>query len=214
MRYFDKFYEQLMEYRESNGDLCVNSRFMTDDGYRLGARVTAIRNGRIKLTEEQKDILNSINFVWNGKIRGVQEYTFEKYYSAIKRYYDAYGDCLIPQTYIDDKGEKVGLMVTYLRQHKSILNKEQIKMLNEIHFVWNFHNTKTSFEDFCRLHEEFKAKNGHCFIPVKYVTENGIRLGGIANNFRFGKRKVTKEQRAVLDSIGFVWRIRPERARR
>lgn len=215
MRHFDMFYEQLVRYFEQYGNLNVKCRYVTPDGYKLGDRITCVRAGRAKITEEQRIILNEINFPWDSrKIRGMQDSNFKRYYNCIKRYYDTHGNCNIPQLYIDENGENVGNMVTYLRTFKNRLNKEQIQLLDEINFAWNVKNHMTSFEEFCRLHDEFKAQHGHCIIPVRYKTKSKVLLGAIANNFRQGKRKLTDEQKAVLDSIGFSWEKRKRKMKK
>ena len=61
------------------------------------------------------------------------------------------------------------------------------------------------FDEFLKLLEEYKAEYGHCNVPFSHKTAIGIPLGAIVNNIRTGHRKTTLEQKAKLNSIGFVW---------
>lgn len=63
-RTFEEVCEMLLQYKEKYGNLLVSQKHKTDDGTNLGYIVANIRSGRIKLTQEQKDILTNMGFVW------------------------------------------------------------------------------------------------------------------------------------------------------
>ena len=205
MRKFDTFYEHLKEYVEEYGDSLVSYRYRSPDGYKLGMTVHHIRGKSILLTDEQEQILDEIPFEWDGRVKRIMPRTFEKYYFYIQKYYGEHGNCNIPHEYFDADGIGVGAMVSRIRTMKDTLNSQQVERLNAIHFVWKYKNKRVSFEKFCKLHREYEKENGHCHIPIGYVTPDEILLGEMVRNIRSGSRKTTQEQKEILNSIGFIW---------
>ena len=67
---------------------------------------------------------------------------------------------------------------------------------------------QTKFNEVLRLLEDYKKEYGNCEIRQDYKTTNGIPLGMIVHSIRCGKRKTTPEEKAKLDAIGFVWRVK------
>ena len=85
----------------------------------------------------------------------------------------------------------MGLTVGALTNERSILMGSHIK-----------------FDEVFRLIKEYKKEYGHCNVPQCHKTASGISLGVIVSRIRQGGRKITPEQKAELDAIGFVWRVR------
>ena len=65
-----------------------------------------------------------------------------------------------------------------------------------------------TIEEVIKLIEEYKEYYGDCLIPCSYTTEDGTRLGCIVNSIRSGKRKISPHEKKILNSLGFVWKIR------
>lgn len=53
-----------------------------------------------------------------------------------------------------------------------------------------------------------RKKNNNCDIPYAHKTSNGVALGHIVNNIKCEGRSTTLEEKAKLDEIGFVWKVR------
>jgi len=95
----------------------------------------------------------------------------------LKRYKEKHGDCKVDINY--DKanpGSCLGWYVGRMRQEyrllkrgkPSMLKREQVDLLNEIGFDWEFSkNQTTSWEDKFEELLKFKAKHGHCLVPIK-----------------------------------------------
>ena len=132
--------------------------------------------------------------------------SFEEFYNELIKYKEEHGVCSFPENYSKD-GSNYGRIQSNIRDGGRYVNAEQRRMLNEIGFVWKV-RVVTSFDEVILLLEKFKAEHGHCLVPAKYVTEDGINLGGIVRNIRSGNRKTSNEQKKRLDDIGFVWEIR------
>jgi len=61
---FEDFYNRLLAYKNEFGDYLVPYTYKCIDGYPLGRKVHYIRSGMIKLSNEEKQILTNIDFVW------------------------------------------------------------------------------------------------------------------------------------------------------
>lgn len=63
-RPFEAWFQDFLKYNQ-NGLVSMN--FVTPEGNKLGIWVSNVRQGKIKLTEEQKDCLNQHGFCWNAR---------------------------------------------------------------------------------------------------------------------------------------------------
>ena len=133
----------------------------------------------------------------------METYTsFEKLFCLFKEYKEEHGHCNVPR---DHKVGTINLgrMVNSIRTGNRKTTLEQRAMLDSIGFVWKV-KEQTSFEEVFRLLSEYKKEHGHCDVP-RTEKVGTVHLGGIVQNIRRGNNKTTPEQKAKLDSIGFVW---------
>ena len=131
--------------------------------------------------------------------------TFEEVFNLLKEYKEEHGHCNVPSDY------KVGTInlgdiVSNIRGGKRKTTNDQKAMLDSIDFVWKIHdhNSHTSFDEVVNLLEKYKEQHGHCDVPQQCKVGT-VNLGKIVGEIRIGSRKTTAEQKAKLDSIGFVW---------
>ena len=54
----------------------------------------------------------------------------------------------------------------------------------------------------------YKNREGHCFVPAKYMTPDGYALGKWVSRQRVARNELPGERRARLDSLGFEWDAR------
>ena len=205
MRDFEKVVKLLKEYKEEYGDCLVPSLYTTEDGISLGAIVTRIRNGYRKTTPEEKKILDSFGFVWRVRERSL---SFNEVVNLLKAYKEEHGDCLVPQTYITEDEIPLGAIVTRIRSGHRKTTTEEKEILNNLGFAWKVYEEYISFNEVVNLLKAYKEEYGDCLVPQAYTTEDGIRLGSIVSCIRSGLRKTTPEEKKILDSFGFVWRVR------
>lgn len=196
-----KVIKLLIEYKEEHKDLLVPRKYCTANGIKLGELVHNIRKGDRKLKPEEREILNELGFVWYCQL------SFEKIVKLLIEYKEEHGDMLVPQKYVTSDGIKLGSLVVRIRQGDKKLTEEEKAKLNEIGFVWAC-NIHLSFDELFKLLKEYRAKHGNLRVPTNYCTANGIKLGDAVRNTRAGRRKLSKEEKAKLNKLGFIWKIR------
>ena len=131
--------------------------------------------------------------------------TFEEVFNLLKEYKEEHGHCDVPVA-CKVGTVNLGKIVANIKKGYRKITADQKAMLDSIDFVWEV-KEQTSFEEVFRLLQEYKAEYKHCDVPYPYKIGT-VNLGWIVSNIRCGKRKTTPEQKAMLDSIGFVWRVR------
>ena len=93
------------------------------------------------------------------------------------------------------------------------MTDEQVHRLEKLGFTWK-HRERGSWADRFAEVEKFKAKHGHCEIPLAYP--DNPKLGRFINAMRTKRNKGTlsADRFAKPDSLGFLWasnRNSPER---
>ena len=68
-------------------------------------------------------------------------------------------------------------------------------------------NRKRTWEESFDALKLFKAKTGHCLVPIHNYAED-LALGGWVHHQRSKKHKLSDAQRQQLDDIGFAWSVR------
>lgn len=66
---FDEVYKLLVRYVKEYGNCKVPQKYITPEGIRLGAIVASLRSGRRKTNDLEREMLDSIGFLWNAKTR-------------------------------------------------------------------------------------------------------------------------------------------------
>lgn len=213
---WDCMYDVAKEYYETHGNLEVEKRYVTEEGYSLGSWLTTQRlvyNGKANgiLTDEQIEKLNAIGMRWER----AKDAVWKKNFRAAKEYYEEHGDLFVSLTDKEYHGVDLGKWLAQIRGYRksgictAYLTDERIQLLDEIGMVWDVPDYL--FEKNFTAALEYYRKNGNLDVPVYYVTEDGIRLGQWFANLRSrlkGTNKgaeITAEQKRRLDELGFVW---------
>lgn len=198
---FDEIFNLLKEYNEKYNTWSIPASYIVN-GVKLSNFAQSIRSGQRHLSAEQKRKLESIGFPW--RLR--HDISFEQIYKLMKDFVKENGHCRIP-TFYKVANVSLGKIAYDIRKGKRRISDKERKMLNDIGFVWQVNRPRCSFEEVYNLLKEFTLINGHCKVPRDYVA-NGVRLGKIVNVIRIGGRKITEEQRELLNEIGFVWSVK------
>ena len=214
---WDVMYELAKKYYQENGNLNVIEKYYTEEGYGLGQWVSLQRriyNGTAKgsLTQVQIEKLSEIGMEWGM----YSDVSWEKYYTAAKKYYEAHGNLLPTVTYKDENGLRLGTWLTALRgsrrygTREKFLTPERIEMLDKIGMVWDI--TSYSWDKYYSSAARYYEEHGDLKVPANYIDSDGVYLGkwitrlkAIRRGESPNSRDLTEEQIERLDKIGMVW---------
>ena len=165
---------------------------------------------RSSISARRIALLNEIGFSWNA-----QETAWEKHVLCLMKFKEQYGHCNVP---VDNtEYPKLGFWVKEQRRHYGLMKKgkpshmtlQRSKQLERLGFCWDTHQATWKK----RLNEmaEFKAKHGHCAVPVNYPENPQLGTWALHQRrqfrlFKEGKEaRITPERVRTLEAIGFMW---------
>jgi hypothetical protein len=161
------------------------------------------RAKRAVLSDERRQRLNRLGFVWN--LFGT---LWEDAFERLSNYKTREGHCLVPINY-EENGFPLGRWVFRQRQNKKRIPIERQRRLNTLGFVWRPFDSAWE-RSFAAL-MEFKNREGHCRVSQDHI-ENGINLGRWVSKQRAKRKKMSIERRQSLDALGFVWNVQERTA--
>ena len=97
----------------------------------------------------------------------------------------------------------MGQWVGEQRHNRDTLSPERTVRLDALGFVWN--EREAGWEEGFSYLKAYKEREGHCYVPAKYKTPDGYRLGPWVSVQRLSQDKLTSERKARLDALGFDW---------
>lgn len=207
-------FEDAKEYYKKHGDFDIPKDYITKHGKKLEEWVKRQRDyyekGKIK--PERIELLKSI-----GLIDIFEEPdSWDILFSAAKDYYVKNGNLIIPTSYVTDTGLTLGVSIANLRtsykkgKRTGYLTEERIKKLNDIEMIWDYHEF-TWERNYVALLEYYK-KHGNLDVPVKYITEDGIKLYGVLRTLKanYRKGKISQKQKVALEIFELDWKTEDE----
>ncbi|MBQ7435811.1 MAG: Helicase associated domain protein [Oscillospiraceae bacterium] len=213
---WDIMYDVAKAYRDEFGDLEVPVRFVTREGYSLGQWIDTqrkIRKGTVKgtLTPDQIRKLDELGMRWES----ATDLSWERYYTAAKKYRDEHGDLRVPWRYVTEDGIELANWIANMRMNRrngirnAYLTDERIKALDELGMCWEV--LDYLFERNYAAAVEYHRTHGNLDVPAAYVTPDGVKLGAWLRRLcriRAGKTqrgRLTEEQIERLDALGMIW---------
>ncbi len=210
---WSKNLEAAKAYHKKNGNLEITARYVTEDGFALGAWLNTVRTWRKSgqhpnyLTEERIRELDALGMIWS-----VLDYQWERNYAAAEAYYREHGNLEVSSRYQSEDGVQLGSWLSRQRglrngTDKGIpLTEKQIVRLEAIGMVWDA-RTESKWNHAYEAAEEYVATHGDFLIPATYRTEAGFQLGSWVQRQRraFRKGTLTKEREVRLNRIGMIW---------
>lgn len=217
-------YDLALAYKTEHGDLEIPSVYKTADGVWLGSWVSrqrqALNSGSSALSSERRKLLR---ILFKGERRPsdpaadhgtVREANWERNFRSAARYARKYKHLLVPASYVDSDGVRLGVWVSNLRAARKNrpdsyqVTPAHIKKLNSIGMVWDARDAKwgTAYQ---QAKAYYKA-HGNLHAAANYKSdETGFRLGDWLRRMRewdiTHDPKLTPERRAMLDKIGMEW---------
>ena len=137
-------YHYAENYAKENGNLDVPKRYVTPEGYSLGAWLHTQRqvyNKKIAgtLTQSQIELLDTIGMRWES----VRDLSWERNFAEAKRFYEAHGHLLVSITDKRTNGIALGRWIAQLRFYRksgiqsAYMTPERIQALDSIGMVWD-----------------------------------------------------------------------------
>lgn len=127
-------------------------------------------------------------------------------------YYKAHGTLSMPNTTLFHDGVS---MFQWVHQQKKLykrgeLSSYQIVRLEDMGMQWIRPKKVTGWKEGYQHTKEFFEENGHLFIPKKYVTPDGFKLGKWIWEQRdrylgLSKYEISDERIEMLEDIGMFW---------
>lgn len=217
-------YDLALAYKTEHGDLGIPSVYKTADGVWLGSWVSrqrqALNSGSSALSSERRKLLRTL---FKGERRPsdpaadhgtVREANWERNFRSAARYARKYKHLLVPASYVDSDGVRLGVWVSNLRAARKNrpdsyqVTPAHIKKLNSIGMVWDARDAKwgTAYQ---QAKAYYKA-HGNLHAAANYKSdETGFCLGDWLRRMRewdiTHDPKLTPERRAMLDKIGMEW---------
>ena len=217
-------YDLALAYKTEHGDLEIPSVYKTEDGVWLGSWVSrqrqALNSGSSALSSERRKLLRTL---FKGERRPsdpaadhgtVREANWERNFRSAARYARKYKHLLVPASYVDSDGVRLGVWISNLRAARKNrpdsyqVTLAHIKKLNSIGMVWDARDAKwgTAYQ---QAKAYYKA-HGNLHAAANYNSdETGFCLGDWLRRMREWDTthdpKLTPERRAMLDKIGMEW---------
>lgn len=217
-------YDLALAYKTGHGDLEIPSVYKTEDGVWLGSWVSrqrqALNSGSSALSSERRKLLRTL---FKGERRPsdpaadhgtVREANWERNFRSAARYARKYKHLLVPASYVDSDGVRLGVWISNLRAARKNrpdsyqVTPAHIKKLNSIGMVWDARDAKwgTAYQ---QAKAYYKA-HGNLHAAANYKSdETGFCLGDWLRRMREWDTthdpKLTPERRAMLDKIGMEW---------
>jgi hypothetical protein len=130
-------YDHLLDYVAEYGDAIVPLSYEAADGYRLGAWVSQqrLKYGKKTLDVDRIHRLEEVSgWVWSTAVD-----RWPEGFRRLQTYVERYGDALVPQTYVDKKGYRLGNRVGTQRAYhrRGQLTAGRVKLLEELPgWIW------------------------------------------------------------------------------
>ncbi|MCX6916266.1 MAG: Helicase associated domain protein [Verrucomicrobia bacterium] len=211
----------LKNYKEKYGNCNVPVDF--EENPRLGRWVdslrTQIQSDRGQLHKSVIEALSAIGFDFDYKGPVVSEAWFETL-EELRRFKKRFGHCNVG-TYGEDIQLGRWVVSQRCRRKKGVLGEDQIRLLDDLGFVWHFQARKTqeTWMKWYRDLEAYAKENGNPHVLRTYANKKLANWVWIQRQRRKGSRKsngqvcdvMTTEQINLLDKLGFRWNPHEEK---
>jgi superfamily II DNA or RNA helicase len=131
---------------------------------------------------------------------------FEFWFALLESFVARNGHAQVLQYHLES-GVNLGSWVRTMRSNKKSLGQTQIDRLDSLGFVWSPHDD--AFERNFEALRRFVWREGHAQIPKSHV-EGKLKLGTWVSKARGKRSKLSPDQVARLEAIGFLWDVQDE----
>jgi hypothetical protein len=194
-------YQALKEYVAENGNARPLSTFKTIDGFKLGGWVSAQRQNRESLAQDQIARLESLKgWSWDRRTD-----RWHDGYQALMEYVAQSGHARPPKQSNTTDGYALGDWVSIQRQKKGSLSQDRIDRLESLK-GWSWDPHADQWNDGYEALIAYVAQSGDASPPANFKTTDGYALGGWIQAQRQKREALSQDRIARLDAvIGWSW---------
>lgn len=220
---WELMYSHAEAYYKEHGNLAVQRRYKTAEGYSLGNWILTqrkVRSGEMygSLNAERIAKLDAIGMIWES----IKDQAWQRYFNAAREYYEKNHDLNVRATYKTDEGVCLGGWINNLRTYRrngiqqNYLTEDRIAALDRLGMIWSVPDY--IWEENYAEAMDFYRHNGHLNIPVDYISSKGLKIGMWIMNqraIRAGKIQsgtLTEDKIERLNTIGMAWKGKAEQA--
>lgn len=200
-------FQELQQYKQAHGNCLVPQSWKGNRRLADWVSEQRVANNKGLLDTERYRRLEELGFDWDPNNNH-----WEKYFRQLVEFKQEHGHTNVPQ-----RSGKYAALGTWVRnqraakRYKRPIMAERAKRLDEIGFVWVLVEPMAWEKMFAAL-VEYKKVHNHCNVPQKAGEYK--RLGKWVNTQRthFYRGTLKPDRKRQLESIGFVWNLRPNLA--
>ncbi len=202
-----EYYNASVEYYNIHGNLLVPLRYTTNSNMKLGSWISHQRRSYKtgELSNDKIDLLEKIDMVWDG-----MRATWDEMYKLAQQYYEENNDLSISSTSFTYHNASLGSWIVTQRNKyfKKTLSEKRIAMLNEIGMEWLYtNNPDYVWDKNYNTVLMFFSKYKHLYIPISYVSENGVRIGVwlYDQKLKYERNELSEARKRKLDLLDKTW---------
>ena len=207
---WDFAFQALKRYVMTYENLSPKRTFKLANGERLLYWIQDQQANRHNLSEDRiKDLESIPNWIWSSatsdlpivEAKDFKEVKWSYGFDQLKKYLQNNVNSLMPGSFIDDDGFKLGQWVRSQRNRKDLSQEKRLKLESLEGFLWNLDGQvwNDCFQDL----KDFSEKNGHCNVPKTVLMRNGKRLWFWRDNqcIKSNRKNLTQDQIDKLESL-------------
>ncbi|MBF0427698.1 MAG: helicase associated domain-containing protein [Magnetococcales bacterium] len=157
------------------------------------------RDYRLKLLDAAKiERLEVLGFIWDAKA-----IFWEEMFAALTEYRERHGDCLVPETYVEQSQLAWWVAAQRKARLADQLEPERIQRLDAIGFVWDAQ--EVIWQESLRELTGFRARFGHCIVPAEWSENPRLAAWVMAQRNARIKGHLGDKREAILTALGMIW---------
>jgi len=202
---WESMYQRLVAYKKEYKDTNVPTKYNEDIKFGSWVKSQRYAYQNKMMTEERKQLLNSIGFVVPDFLSKRNNATWEETYQRLVAYKKEHNDTRVPMRYKEDP--QLGRWVRNQRANHRLkkMTEERKYLLNSIGFVWEFSTkNKPTWEEMYKRLVAYKKEHNSTRVPTAYNADPQLGRWVTRQRYTNKNKKMTEDRKQLLDSIGFV----------
>ncbi len=198
---WQEMFDILIEYKNRFGDCNVPQ--LWEENIQLATWVGTQRRQYLnnKLENDRIKCLEDIGFMW--ALKEEFERRWVEMFEALIEYKKAHGDCKVPYEWAENEQLVRWLSLQRQNYKNGKLNKDQIKRLEDIGFVWN--PLESFWKEMFVALVEYKKEHGDCNVPSTWAEDKQLAAWVCSQRTNYRKGNLNDDRVKQLEDIGFLW---------